>query len=73
MQQGVIKGYFNWGMNPCHSGPNAGNIRRSMANLDWLVVADQVLTEAAEFWRGPGMDPAKVNTTVYYLPCALIY
>ena len=73
MQQGVIKGYFNWGMNPCHSGPNAGNIRRSMANLDWLVVADQVLTEAAEFWRGPGMDPSKVNTTVYYLPCALIY
>ena len=49
MQQGVIKGYFNWGMNPCHSAPNAGNVRRSMANLDWLVVADQVITESASF------------------------
>lgn len=30
MKQGVIKGYFNWGMNPCHSAPNAGNVRRSI-------------------------------------------
>ena len=22
-----------WGMNPCHSAPNSGNVRRSMANL----------------------------------------
>ena len=73
MKQGVIKGYFNWGMNPCHSAPNAGNVRRSMANLDWLVVADQVATEAATFWKAPDMDPSQVNTTVYFLPCALIY
>ena len=73
MQQGVIKGYFNWGMNPCHSAPNAGNVRRSMANLDWLVVADQVITESASFWKAPDMNPADIDTTVYYLPCALIY
>ncbi len=73
MQQGVIKGYFNWGMNPCHSAPNAGNVRRSMANLEWLVVADQVLTESATFWKAPDMNPAEIDTTVYYLPCALIY
>ena len=73
MQQGVIKGYFNWGMNPCHSAPNAGNVRRSMANLDWLVVADQVITESASFWKAPDMNAEEIDTTVYYLPCALIY
>ena len=73
MQQGVIKGYFNWGMNPCHSAPNAGNVRRSMANLDWLVVADQVITESASFWKAPDMNAGEIDTTVYYLPCALIY
>lgn len=73
MQQGVIKGYFNWGMNLCHSAPNAGNVRRSMANLDWLVVADQVITESASFWNAPDMNPSEIDTTVYYLPCALIY
>ena len=71
MKQGVIKGYFNWGMNPCHSAPNAGNVRRSMANLDWLVVADQVETESAAFWKAPDMNPAEIQTTVYFLPCAL--
>ena len=73
MSQGVIKGYFNWGMNPCHSAPNAGNVRRSMANLDWLVVADQVITESASFWNAPDMNPSEIDTTVFYLPCALIY
>lgn len=73
MSQGVIKGYFNWGMNPCHSAPNAGNVRRSMANLDWLVVVDQVETESAGFWHAPDMNPEEIDTTVYFLPCALIY
>ena len=73
MRQGVIKGYFTWGMNPAHSAPNASNVRHAMANLDWLVVTDQVETEAASFWKAPDMNPAEVNTTVYFLPCALIY
>lgn len=73
MDQGVIKGYFNWGMNPCHSAPNAGFARRSMAKLDWLVVADQVATESATFWKAPDMNPEEIDTTVYFLPCALIY
>lgn len=73
MDQGVIKGYFNWGMNPCHSAPNAGFVRRSMAKLDWLVVADQVATESATFWKAPDMNPEEIDTTVYFLPCALIY
>ena len=73
MNQGVIKGYFNWGMNPCHSAPNASNVRRTMAKLDWLVVADWVITESASFWKAPDMNPADINTTVYFLPAALIY
>lgn len=73
MDQEIIKGYFNWGMNPCHSAPNAGFVRRSMAKLDWLVVADQVITESASFWKAPDMNPANINTSVYFLPCALIY
>lgn len=73
MDQEIIKGYFNWGMNPCHSAPNAGFVRRSMAKLDWLVVADQVITESASFLKAPDMNPADINTSVYFLPCALIY
>ena len=37
------------------------------------MVADQVETEAASFWKAPDMNPAEVNTTVYLLPCALIF
>ena len=73
MDQGIMKGYFNWGMNPCHSAPNAGFVRRSMAKLDWLVVADQVETESACFWKAPDMNPEEIQTTVFFLPCALIY
>ncbi|HJI80904.1 MAG TPA: molybdopterin-dependent oxidoreductase [Eggerthellaceae bacterium] len=73
MDQGIIKGYFNWGMNPCHSAPNASFVRKSMAKLDWLVVADQVITESASFWKAPDMKPEEINTEVYFLPCALIY
>lgn len=73
MDQDIIKGYFNWGMNPCHSAPNAGFVRRSMAKLDWLVVADQVITESASFWKAPDMKPEEIDTSVYFLPCALIY
>lgn len=73
MDQGIMKGYFNWGMNPCHSAPNAGFVRRSMANLDWLVVADQVITESASFCQAPDMNPEEIQTSVYFLPCALIY
>ncbi len=73
MDQGVIKGYFNWGMNPCHSAPNASHVRHAMANLDWLVVADQVAAESSTFWKAPDMNPEEIDTTVYFLPCALIY
>lgn len=73
MSQGSMKGYFTWGNNPSQSAPNSVSVRHAMANLDWLVVVDCKLTETATFWEGPGMDPSQVNTTVYYLPAALVY
>ena len=73
MKEGVIRGYICWGMNPCHSAPNAGNVRRSLAHLDWLVSVDWVETETAAFWKAPDMDPTQIATTVYHLPAALIY
>ena len=73
MRDEKIKGYMCWGMNPAHSGANAKHVRHSMANLDWLMVADWFLTETATFWEAPDMDPSKVQTEVYFLPAALIY
>ena len=70
---GKMKGYFAWGMNPCHSAPNSSNVRRSMAGLDWNVVIDQVITETASFWDAPDMDATQIATECYFLPCALIY
>lgn len=73
MSQESIKGYFNWGMNPAASAPNAKFAREAMAKLDWLVAVDQVHTESATFWKAPDMNPKEIQTEVYYLPCALIY
>ena len=73
MRDNKIKGYFCWGMNPMHSTPNGKHARHSMANLDWLVVADWFQTETSTFWEAPDMKPEDVKTEVYFLPAALIY
>ena len=73
MRKGKIKGYFCWGMNPAHSGPNAGNIRRALSKLDWLVVSDIFPTETSDFWVEEGVDRKACKTEVYRLPAALIY
>lgn len=73
MKEGTMKGYYAWGMNPCHSAPNSDNVRRSMANCDWVVVVDQVITETASFWDAPDMNAEEIGTTCCFLPCALIY
>jgi formate dehydrogenase major subunit len=36
-------------------------------------VADWVETESATFWKAPDMNAADIDTTVYFLPAALIY
>ena len=71
MGKGQVKGLFAWGMNPACSGPNSGRHRKAMEQLDWLVNVNIFDNETGSFWRGPGVDPAKVKTEVFLLPCAV--
>lgn len=73
MRDGKVKGYFAWGMNPAHFGPNATNIRKGLATLEWLVVSDIFPQETSDFWKEPGFDTKSCKTEVYRLPAALIY
>ena len=73
MRQGIIKGYFAWGMNPAHSAPNTEAVVSGLNSLDWLVCIDWKPTETGLAWKAPDVDPKQVNTEVYYLPAALIY
>jgi formate dehydrogenase major subunit len=71
MYAGQIKGLFAWGMNPACSGSNAGKVRKALENLDWMVNVNIAPNETGSFWRGPGVDPAKVGTEVFMLPAAV--
>jgi formate dehydrogenase major subunit len=66
-----IKGFFSWGQNPAASGANSNKTREALANLDWLVNVNIFESETSSFWRGPGMDPKKIKTEVFNLPCAV--
>lgn len=46
--QGRIKGMYIMGENPVVSDPNAGEVRKALRNLDFLVVQDIFLSETAE-------------------------
>ncbi len=70
MIRGKYKGFFAWGQNPACSGSNAGKVRKGLSTLDWMVAVNLFDNETASFWRGPGMDPAKVKTEVFFLPAA---
>ncbi len=69
MQTGALQGLFAWGMNPACSGPNANKSRTSFSKLKWLVNVNLFDNETGSFWRGPGMDPKKIATEVFFLPC----
>jgi len=70
MYKKEFTGFFSWGQNPACSGANAGKNREALANLDWLVAVNLFDNETASFWKGPGMDPKKIKTEVFFLPCA---
>ncbi len=70
MHRGEMKGLFAWGQNPACSGANANKTRQALAKLDWLVTVNLFDNETTSFWKGPGMDPARVSTEVFYLPAA---
>ncbi len=70
MYNGHIKGGFIWGTNPAQSVPNSNKVRKAMENLDWACFAEVHHTESTDFWRRPGVDPAKVKTECFLLPSA---
>ncbi len=70
MYNGKIKGFFAWGQNPACSSANADKVRHALGKLDWLVNVNLFDNETGSFWKGPGMDPKKIKTEVFMLPCA---
>ena len=71
MYNGAFKGFFAWGQNPAASTANAGKVRQGLAKLDWMVTVNLFDTETASFWKGPGMNPRKIKTEVFFLPCCV--
>jgi formate dehydrogenase major subunit len=74
---GLIKGLLLIGQNPAVGGHNARLIRKSLANLEWMVVRETFENETANFWlKSPEVEsgeliPAEVQTEVFLLPAAL--
>ncbi len=71
MHHGDIKGFFAWGQNPAAGGANSNKTREALSKLDWMVNVNIFENETGSFWKGPGMDPKKIKTEVFFLPCAV--
>ena len=71
MYRGDFTGFFAWGQNPAASGADAKKNRDGLAKLDWMVNVNIFDNETGSFWKGPGMDPKKIKTEVFFLPCAV--
>jgi formate dehydrogenase major subunit len=76
MYKGTVKGFLVLGQNPATS-LNAGEQRKAMAKLDWMVVRDYFLTETATFWdkdapeiKSGELNTADIKTEVFFLPAA---
>ena len=67
--QGKMEGVFLSGMTATSIGPDSNQVLTGLSNLKWLVVMDAFPTTSSEFWHGPGMDPSKIQTEVFMLPC----
>ena len=70
MYKEKFTGFFAWGMNPACSGAHSNKVRQGLGKLDWMVNVNLFDNETGSFWRGPGMDPKKIKTEVFMLPCA---
>src|SRR5881296_1749558 len=66
--KGKMEGVMLSGMTATSIGPDSNQVMQALSNLKWLVVMDPLPTTSSEFWRAPGMDPAKVQTEVFMLP-----
>ncbi len=65
---GRLEGLFNSGMSSVNIGPDSNRIIESLSNLKWFVIMDPLPTASSEFWHAPGVDPADVQTEVFFLP-----
>ncbi len=65
-----VKGLFVIGADPAVSTPNSNKVRKALQNLDWLIGENIFNNETYEFWRGPGVDPAKCKTECFLLPAS---
>jgi formate dehydrogenase major subunit len=70
MYKGGFTGAWIWGMNPACSSSDSIKTRKALAELDWMVNVNVFDCETSSFWKGPGMDPAKVKTETFFIPCA---
>jgi formate dehydrogenase major subunit len=65
---GRLHGLFNGGMSSVNIGPDSNRIIESLSQLKWFVIMDPLPTSSSEFWHAPGVDPASVDTEVFFLP-----
>jgi len=70
MYAGTVKGFFAIGADPAVSTPNSNKVRKALQNLDWLIGENIFDNETYQFWRGPGVDPAKIKTECFLLPAS---
>jgi formate dehydrogenase major subunit len=75
MYAGRMDGFFSFGMNPVSNGPHSRKAVAALANLKWLVVAENFEQETAAFWRDDilalaNKKPEDVQTEVFLLPAA---
>jgi formate dehydrogenase major subunit len=79
ISKGEMDGFFCMGQNPAVGGQNASLIRKGLAKLKWLVVADFYETETASFWNDSPevtqtgeLVPGDIQTEVFFLPAAAV-
>ncbi|OQX17982.1 MAG: formate dehydrogenase-N subunit alpha [Desulfobulbaceae bacterium A2] len=70
MYEGKIKGFFAYGSNVAVSSPNSTKVRKGLEKLQWMVNVNIFDNETSSFWKGPGVDPHKIDTEVFLLPAA---
>jgi formate dehydrogenase major subunit len=75
MHEGKMNGFFCQGFNPLASVANKKKVGDALAKLKYLVIIDPLATDTSEFWKPHGefneVDPAKIPTEVFRLPCSL--
>jgi formate dehydrogenase major subunit len=73
MYNGLIKGFFAFGMNGVAIGPDTKKNIDALKRADFVVVGEIYPDETSEFWKAPGItadEQKNIATTVYRLPCA---